>query len=297
MSKPRISVVVCTYNRVKFIEACLEHLNNQSLPKDQYEVILVNNNCTDGTGDVVNTFIEKHPKLNIRHVLETNQGLSFARNRGISEANSDIVFYIDDDGEATYDLLEKIAIYFEENPDVVGAGGKVIPKYETERPKWLTYHLRMMVTEIDYGDQSFKCFGKRYPPGCNMTYRKTILEKVGGFNEALKWRVDDKYIFHEVSKVSDEIYYVPDWRVDHNIDAHRVTDENFDKLSRLLGQEERIRIKSVNPSAYPIKVLEYGLKYFATYVMALKHIVGGRAIVGRYLIRFRKLALKGLLGH
>ncbi len=293
--KPQISVVICTYNRVRFIQACLEHLFHQDLNKEDYEVLIINNNCNDGTTELVDNFIQNHPRLNIKQIIETNQGLSFARNRGFREAQSKLITYIDDDGEAFPNLLSSILSYFKSHQNVVGAGGKVIPKYETEKPKWLTHHLRMMVTDIDYGETSFKCFGKKYPAGCNMTYRKEILQQVGGFNEALKWRVDDKYIFHEVSKISDEIYYIPEWKVKHNIDAQRVTDENFDKLSYKLGQEEKIRIQSINKWHYPFKVFEYFAKFLITFALAIKHTLLGKPIIGKYLIRFRWLALKGLI--
>ena len=53
----KISVVVCTYNRVKFINSCLEHLVTQTLPARDYEIIIINNNCKDNTEQVVNDFI------------------------------------------------------------------------------------------------------------------------------------------------------------------------------------------------------------------------------------------------
>jgi glycosyltransferase involved in cell wall biosynthesis len=291
----RISVVICTYNRVKFIKACLEHLNAQQLAKSDYEVIVVNNNCTDGTGKVVEAFIAQHPGMDIRQVFETNQGLSFARNRGIREAKYEIITYIDDDGEAKPDLLQKIKTYFETNPEKVGVGGKVIPQYETEAPKWLSYHTRMMVTHIDYGDEHFKCYGKKYPPGCNMSYRKDILEQTNGFNESLKWRVDDKHIYYEVCKISDEVYINPELVVHHNIDAYRVSDESFDILSKRLGEEEKLRTKDLGGFTYLLKVFEYLAIFGASLLFWVSFALKGESIKGKYLARFRWLAFKGLI--
>lgn len=294
-NKVIISVIVCTYNRDKFIKACLTHLYNQALAKENYEVIVVNNNCTDNTKAIVDAFIAEHSELNIRQVIESNQGLSFARNRGIKEAQSELIAYIDDDGEAKEDWLSNIVSIMDSNPNYAGIGGRVLPQYETKEPKWLTYHLRMMVTHIDYGDKIFKCFGKRYPPGCNMIYRKAILEKVGGFNDLLKWRVDDKYIYQEVAKVNDEVYYRPELKVNHNIDAYRVSDASFDTLSKRLGEEEKIRIKDISYFSYLIKIIEYIIKYFASIILALKFVLQGKTTTGKYLIRFRRLALIGLI--
>jgi glycosyltransferase involved in cell wall biosynthesis len=266
----------------------------QSLGFDKFEVIVINNNCTDNTEALVSEFIQNLDiPLTIRQVIEKRQGLSFARNRGIKEAKGDIIMYVDDDGEAEYNVLERLLNHFEKNPDWVGIGGKVIPQYETQEPTWLSYHVRMLVTHIDYGDSIFKCYGKRYPPGCNMSYRKDILIKAGGFNNALKWRVDDKYIFEAVNKLTDNIFYVPDLVVWHNIDADRITDKNFDKLSLLLGKEERLRVFSIGESVF-IKKIEYFLKYLATYVLSLKFIFKGEFIKAKYLIRHRKQAFLGL---
>ncbi|MEL6942904.1 MAG: glycosyltransferase family A protein, partial [Bacteroidota bacterium] len=125
-----LSTIICTYNRDKFIAQALQSLAQQSLNETQYEVIVVNNNCTDNTSTIVNDFIAANPELDIKQVFEHNQGLSFARNRGIREAKYDIITYMDDDGVAEKTYLEKIVSYFEQHPNVVGIGGKVIPIYE-----------------------------------------------------------------------------------------------------------------------------------------------------------------------
>ena len=287
----KISVIVCTYNRVRFIEDALNHLYDQTMDKADYEVIVINNNCTDNTTEVVNSFISRHPDLDIRQIPETNQGLSFARNKGLQEAKYPLICYIDDDGNAVPDYLENITKIFSAADDIVGIGGKVIPNYETKEPKWYNPFLRMMVTAIDFGDKPFKCYGKKYPAGCSMIYRKEILEKAGGFNNDLKWRADDKYIFHAVKKISDEIYYRPELRVSHQIDADRTTDKNFDRLSGLLGSEERLRILGKKKWAYPFKLAEFIFKYFASILIAIYYTLLGHPSKGRYTIRFRWLAL------
>jgi len=287
----KISVIVCTYNRVRFIHECLEHLKDQTLENDDYEIIVINNNSNDNTAEVVEKFISETPQLDIKQVEELNQGLSFARNRGLQEAKYDIICYIDDDGYAKANYLEEIQKIFIKNKVIAGVGGKVIPQYEDAEPDWYNPYLRMMVTSIDFGDKSFKCKGKKYPAGCSMIYRKQYLIKAKGFNNKLKWRADDKYIFHEVSKLTDEIYYMPQLEVKHCIDRARTTDENFDKLSGLLGSEERIRILGEKKWAYPFKIIEFVFKYFASILIALFYTVKGESIKGKYTIRFRWLAL------
>lgn len=291
--KPKISVIICTYNREKFITASLSHLVNQTLANDQYEIIVINNNCSDNTESIVNKFISNHKDFDIRQVKEVNQGLSFARNRGIKEAKYDVLCYIDDDGNASKNYLELIQEKFSSDKTLAGIGGKVIPVYEDKEPEWYNPFLRMMVTSFDFGDKPFKCYGKKYPAGCSMIYRKELLIKAGGFNNDLKWRADDKYIYHEVKKINDNIYYTPSLSVNHHIDAERTTDANFDRLSGLLGSEERLRVSGIN---YFILVLEYIFKYFASILIAVFYTLKGQSIKGKYVIRFRKIALQKLLG-
>ena len=183
-----------------------------------------------------------------------------------------------------------------DNAKIVGIGGKVIPQYEDKEPEWYNPYLRMMVTAIDFGDKPFKCYGKKYPAGCSMIYRKHILEEAGGFNNDLKWRADDKYIYHQVKKISDQVYYRPDIWVHHQIDKDRTTDYNFDRLSGLLGSEERLRILGKKAWAYPFKLAEFIFKYFASIILAIGFALKGQAIKGKYTIRFRWLALLRYLG-
>ena len=291
----KISLIICTYNREKFIAACLESCYNQSLPKSDYEVLIINNKCTDNTTSIVDLFIKNHPSLNCRQIVESQQGLSFARNRGIGESASQILTFIDDDGIADFNLLAYIVDQFSEFPEYAGIGGKVNPIYETQEPEWYSPYLRMMVTAIDFGEHKFKCLGKKYPAGCNMSYRKKYLIEAGGFNNELKWRTDDKYIFQAVSRINDNIYYIPTIEVQHHIDAARITDANFEKLSKMLGSEEKIRILSINKWLYPAKLLEYLFKYIASFLIAIGYSLKCKAVKGKYIIKFRWYALKGII--
>lgn len=288
----RISVIICTYNRAKFITSSLEHLVSQSLHASEFEIVVINNNSSDNTEALVNTFIDNNKDYDIKMIFEGQQGLSYARNRGLAEAQYEIVSYIDDDGMATPNYLEELQKAFVSESTLAGVGGKVIPIYETMEPDWYSPFLRMMVTAIDFGDKRFRCKGKKYPAGCSMTYRKSILQKTDGFNNDLKWRADDKYIYYEVLRFSKEVYYLPQLMVHHHIDAERLTDKNFDKLSGLLGSEEKLRILGKKKWAYPFKLVEFVFKYFVSIAIAAFYTLKGQYLKGKYVIRFRWLALK-----
>ena len=92
-----ITLIICTYNREKYIGPLLDSVAKNDYPTTDYEIVLVDNNCTDNTRGVCEQFATAHPEITLRYVVETEQGLSAARNKGIKEAKGDIIIYVDDD--------------------------------------------------------------------------------------------------------------------------------------------------------------------------------------------------------
>ena len=295
MSELRISLVICTYNRDKFIGEALDSLSKQSLSPAKFEIIIVNNNSSDNTEPVCKSFISNNPDLDITYVIESNQGLSFARNRGIAEAKYEIITYIDDDAYAKPNFLELIYDYVNANPETAGIGGKVTPRYEIKEPDWMNKYLWGFVTKIDLGDKIRPFRGKEYPAGCNMTYRKDLLEQIGGFNNKLKWRADDKYINFKIREVSDKIIYIPLLEVEHTIDDYRTSNENFRKLALKFGSEEGIRVRDEGTVIFLKKVFEFIYKLAGSFILMLNFMLKGQSSKGRYTFRYRWLATLGLL--
>ena len=296
--EPSISVIICTYNRDKFIGEALNCLAKQTLPAGNFEIIVVDNRSTDNTASIAKKFIADHPELQARYVMEPNRGLSFARNRGIQEARASIVTYIDDDAEVTPHFLESIVSFLQANSSVVGVGGKVIPKYsESGEPKWISKYLNGFVGRMDFGDRPKQFDSKmKYPTGCNMTYTKEILQKAGGFNNELTFRSDDKYIFHQVTKFSDNVYYVPEALLYHNIDNDRLSFPNFKKLFLKSGNEEKIRVRSEMGTAGIVKkFFELIFKTTAATVIYILYIIKGQELKGRYVFFSQWFTLKGFL--
>ena len=89
-----LSIIICTYNREKYIRPLLESIANNDYPNTDYEIVLVDNNCTDNTRGVCEEFSASHPEVALRYVVESEQGLSAARNKGIKEAKGDIIIYV-----------------------------------------------------------------------------------------------------------------------------------------------------------------------------------------------------------
>lgn len=294
----KISLVICTYNRSGYLPGSLESINLQSIDKDQFEVVVINNASTDDTAIVVRSYMARNPQINISYYFEHNKGLSFARNRGIAEAKSPLIAYVDDDVILTPDYLKELVSFFDQNPKVDGAGGKVIPKYESgSEPVWMSKYLAGFVGNVNHGTEIKRFTPEmKYPAGCNMIYKKEILLKAGGFNNDLKFRSDDKYIFYKVREVSDQIYYLPDAWLYHYIDSYRLDMKNFKTLFLKTGNEEKRRLISEgNKAGVFKKFFEYLFKFGASFILYLIFLLKAQPAKGKYIVISQWNTLKGFL--
>ena len=169
-----ISVILCTYNRDKYIYNVLKSVADNDYPHDQYEIVLVNNNSTDGTEKECRRFEADYPDITFRYCVETSQGLSYARNCGIRQSTGDLLVYVDDDATVNKEYLSTYATFFAQHPDAVAAGGPILPVYETEEPKWMSHYTRQLVTgKLYLGDTTREFPRGAFPGGGNACYRKT----------------------------------------------------------------------------------------------------------------------------
>jgi len=130
----KLTILICTYNRVAILEECLASFVNQTINNQQFEVIVINNNSTDTTQIVAEKYANNYTNFSV--VKELNQGLSHARNRGYQEAASDWVAYVDDDAKAHPNFVEQ-ALWTINNHEFDAFGGIYLPWYKYGKPKWL----------------------------------------------------------------------------------------------------------------------------------------------------------------
>lgn len=301
-SKPHLSIIVCTYNRDKYIYNLLNSVANNSFPKDMYEIILVNNNSTDNTINECKRFQEDYSDVRMRIVSETNQGLSYARNKGIQEAESDIIIYIDDDALVNSDFLSTYYTFFKNNPTIEAAGGPCVPKYETSEPKWFSHYTRRLITgELNFGQKIIEFPKGAFPGGGNAAYRKEVFEKVGLFNVELGRKgnsligAEEKDLFDKMVKKRMHFYYLPTAILYHIIPESKLSDNYFNKLTYSIGKSEYLRT-SYSRIKYSKRLFQELIKWFATIVLSIKYLVLFQPQKGTKLIKFRFNVTKGLIG-
>ena len=136
--KNKVSIIIPTYNRGRLLKKTVESFICQSLPKDNYEIIIVDNNSTDGTKKIIKDIIQSNNSgVDIRYIFEKRQGVHFARNNGAKEAKNEILYFTDDDMLADKDLLVEILKVFNLGYNVGSATGVILPRFEIEPPEWI----------------------------------------------------------------------------------------------------------------------------------------------------------------
>lgn len=183
-----VSVVISTYNRCGVLPSALESARAQDTGNVRYEVIVVDNNSTDETRQVIEAFIARHKTLDIRYVFEGKQGVSHARNAGIASARAPIVAFFDDDVYVAPDWIANIKRIFDEHPEIGCAGGKVLPQWSGEPPSWLTSEHWSPLALQDHGDAPFYVNLDRQICliSANLAFRREVFERIGVFAPELQ---------------------------------------------------------------------------------------------------------------
>jgi len=271
-SKVNISIIICTYNRCESLKKTLASLMAQEIPEDiSYEVLVVDNNSSDKTKEVVEEFKAKYPGI-FRYIFEKNQGLSFARNAGIREAKGKIVAFTDDDVLVDKYWLVNIEKAFKEHP-VACIGGKILPLWETMPSEWLTKKLYSYLALLDEGNEPiFLDWPKIW--GANFAVRSSVFKKYGQFNTSLG-RTPGKLYAHEESRFikklienEEKALYAPDIIVHHFIPVQRMCKNYFRKWKFDEGELDAISMgeyvfrKILNVPLFMIKkAMKQLLKY------------------------------------
>jgi len=226
-----ISVVLGTYNRAASLHRTLQTFLDLVRPSGlTWELFVVDNNSTDSTPQVIETFA-RNATFPVRYVFERKQGRSAALNAGIREAGGEIVVFTDDDVLLHPDWLAQLKRTFEDF-DCAAVAGKVIPVWGHAKPAWLEMDGHFAITNFDLGDELKQI---RVPPlGANSAFRRSIFGKYGLFRLDLGVRgsehtitCDDTEFGERLIRGGEKIVYCPTAIVYHPVDPHRTTKKFF----------------------------------------------------------------------
>ncbi len=193
-AKPRVSVVVCTYNGGRTLEQCLQSLLRLDYP--DYEIIVVDDGSTDATRSIVSRF------PTVRAIHQANQGLSFSRNVGLHAATGEIVAYTDSDCYTDPDWLTHLVDQLERTSAAAVGGPNLTPE-----DGWLAACVAAspgQPTHILESDQEAE-----HIPGCNMAFRRDALLAIGGFDYQYKKAGDDVDVCWRLQHAGQWITFAP----------------------------------------------------------------------------------------
>lgn len=167
---PQVSIIVPVYNGAKYIGECLNSLMHQSLPRDQYEVIVVDDGSRDATADIARQF-------KVRLITQDHRREAAARNTGWRAANGEWVAFTDGDALPAHTWLHHLLAAIKSNQSL-GVAGRIIAFPSSAPASRFVTLASGLNTEAHLAHPIFP-----YAPLGNVLYRRSALEAVGGIDE------------------------------------------------------------------------------------------------------------------
>ena len=196
MENPLVSIITPSYNRIKYLEACLQSVLNQSYPSIEH--IIVDGASTDGTVEMLASYQAKYPDRT-RFISEPDESTEEAVNKAFKMVKGKIVGWLGSDDMYEPDAVQTVVEFFRANPDAyfvfgdcnfINEKGEIIGKYETK-----DFDLDEIIND--------SC----HIPSTSAFYRREVIEKVGGWNTSIKgsdvdyWiRIGKVFKIHRIKK-------------------------------------------------------------------------------------------------
>lgn len=179
-----VSVILCTWNNCRRLAITLDAIGRCVIPADlRWELVLVNNNCTDQTQRVAREFAAHLPLV---YVEEPRQGLSRARNTGLQAASGRLIVFTDDDVRHQPEWLVAYSEAYRERPVGFYFGGSIACEHEDERPNdELLRVASAPVTGVDWGPEESALPQDQHFFGANWACPADALKRAGGFDVRL----------------------------------------------------------------------------------------------------------------
>ena len=249
------------------LKKTLESLSQISPCADsEYELIVINNNCTDDTSAVIQSM---EGLLPIREIVELKKGLSAARNRALKEAQGDYIIFTDDDVTFESDWLKEYIIAFQKFPEAAFFGGAIEPDYEIEPPRWIADNVEQM--ESFLVRRVVNCEGEinqdYLPFGASVAFKSsaigdmTFSEELGRTGASLLGGEETLFI-RKLMEKGCKGYWVPKAMANHFLPATRLTFSFFWKLNFSTGCSI-VRENPKGPESFQRKPLIYILFWSA----------------------------------
>jgi glucosyl-dolichyl phosphate glucuronosyltransferase len=237
-----VTVAICTWNRAALLDKTLAEMCRMRIPDGvEWELLVVNNNCTDSTDEVLARYGSRLP---LRRLFESKPGQSSARNTAIQASRGDMILWTDDDALVHEDWLAAYCRAFAKWPDAAIFGGPVDPWFEGTPPHWLTRiwgQVAGAYATREIGSEPIEISRAVVPFGVNMAFRtaeqsRFLYDPDLGLRPGSDLRGDETTLIRAMLKAGVTGRWVPDARVRHFIPAHRQSIRYLRKFFRGQGE-------------------------------------------------------------
>ncbi|MCT7955974.1 hormogonium polysaccharide biosynthesis glycosyltransferase HpsE [Laspinema palackyanum] len=240
-----LTVAIPTYNGAPRLPQVLEALRHQINPeKIRWEVIIIDNNSSDETAQVIKDYQSNWPEdFPLTYYFEGQQGLAFARERAIQEANGTYVAFLDDDNIPAPDWIAAAHEFGKTHPKSGAFSGQIHGEFEVEPPE----NFKKIAAFLAIREHGSKPFlfdpdNLRLPPGAGLVVRKQAWREavpktpkvVGNQGDALA-RGDDYAPLLYLHKSGWEIWYNPAMHINHQIPHWRLERDYLLSLAQACG--------------------------------------------------------------
>ena len=286
------SIIIATFNRSECIKHLIRHFDlEMTIPKSiDLELVIVDNNSTDDTAHITENERRKKRNYKINYILEKRQGLSFARNRGISVAEHNWVFFLDDDALPAVDFLNNLLLELKDKQSVSAFCCKVITHF-LKVPRWFQlsgpYKLPIM-GNYNLGNQSRYLNPNDPPPiGSGIIMRKSIFKKYGyfdtrfGYNQRKIMLIpgEDTQLVLTILNVSEPFYYIHNCQINHFPDRIKLSIRTLSRI--FMGQGYLFGIQDYekreqNSGGYLFRIPTWYYKeIISTFIRSIYHLIKG----------------------
>jgi glycosyltransferase involved in cell wall biosynthesis len=230
---PKISVVIPTKNRSALLAETIDCVESQTISRDDYEVIVIDNDSSDDTRTVLEQRVKKYS--NLRLGMQEKPGAAATRNAGLRLAQSELILFIDDDVQAEEGLIQAHLERHQKSPNTSVIGSVSMPWGDTSEPflRYLRDHRILNPYTPSKGPIDFS-----YYHTCNVSTPTSMLLNVCGFNENFKiYGMEDIELGYRLEKAGCRMEFAPEARAVHyRFPGYEDFIERSEQVGHSLGQ-------------------------------------------------------------
>jgi glycosyltransferase involved in cell wall biosynthesis len=241
----QLTIAICTWNRAEMLRRTLEHMTLLDIPaRVTLEILVVNNNCTDETDEIVDSL---RGRLPVRRAFESEPYLSAARNHAVQLATGEYIIWTDDDVLVDSEWVKAYYDAFLRWPDAAIFGGSIEPLFEAAPPAWLLRTIDWfapVLPVVDAGTEPTPVTHAQKPYGANMAFRADALAEfpfdlalgVSSLRGITSVGGEEHVVIRAMLDAGFDGWWVPDARVKHYVPPERMTIAHFRRKAASWGK-------------------------------------------------------------